>query len=202
MTTFLGIDLGSTTIKGAMLDLERRSVETVRMRPFPGPIPGRPPSHFEIDPQAVVDGTRAVLSELLECADQVQGIVDCISHAVEQTADSDLNVNLAFFAGSLGDRGHIDNIRLDNLSVGHVFRAAFEHMAENYVQCAARLSPEKKWRQVVFSGGLPQKFPSLRRMIAERLACPVRSVDIAEETLEGLLRLARRIMNVPEIQGE
>jgi sugar (pentulose or hexulose) kinase len=116
-----------------------------------------------------------------------------ISTAVERTDSSDLDVNLAFFAGTLGDRGHIRNIQLRNLTVGKLFRAAFRHMADNYAQCAERLSPDKKWRSVVLSGGLPQKLPSLRQMIAERFAAPIRSVALAEDTLAGLLRLAQLI---------
>ena len=54
MTTFLGIDLGSTSIKGGLLDLERRLRGHHSPAPFPDPVPGHPPSHFEIDPQAIV----------------------------------------------------------------------------------------------------------------------------------------------------
>ena len=93
----------------------------------------------------------------------------------------------------MGDRGHIRNMQLQNLTIGKLFYAAFRHMADNYAQCAKRLSPATKWRQVVLTGGLPQKFPTLRQMIADRFACPIRLVDIAEETLAGLLRLAQQI---------
>jgi sugar (pentulose or hexulose) kinase len=114
-----------------------------------------------------------------------------ISNAVEQVTASDLDVNLAFFAGTMGTQGHIRNMRLENLTVGKLFHAAFRHMAENFLQCAEQLSPATEWQRVVLSGGLPQKLPSLRQMIEERFACPIRAVNIAEETFAGLLSLAR-----------
>jgi sugar (pentulose or hexulose) kinase len=116
-----------------------------------------------------------------------------IGSAVERTLHTDLDVNLAFFAGTVGDRGHIRNIQLSNLTVGSLFRAAFEHMADTYVACADRLSPNRSWRGIVFSGGLPQKVPILRQIVAQRFACPARFVAVAEETLAGLLQLAQRI---------
>jgi sugar (pentulose or hexulose) kinase len=115
-----------------------------------------------------------------------------ISEAVANTPTTDVHVDLSFFEGPMGDRGHIRNLRLENLSLGHIFRAAFEHMADNYAACAARLSPSRHWKQIVFSGGLPQKVPSLRDIITARFGCPSRTVDAAEETLHGLLKLAAR----------
>lgn len=120
-----------------------------------------------------------------------------ISDSVEQLKEekADLEVNLAFFSGSMGACGHIKNIRLENLTVGHLFRAAFENMADNFLHCAKRLSPDQRWKQVVLSGGLPQRIPSLRSAIAKRFTCPIRSFDASEETLTGLLRVARNIQN-------
>lgn len=116
-----------------------------------------------------------------------------ISQAVERTAQSELDVNLAFFAGSMGDHGHVTNIRLEELNVGNLFRAAFRHMADNYIRCAERLSPDRRWNRVVLSGGLPQRLPALRDAIVDRFRSPFRMVDTPEETLQGLLHLARKI---------
>lgn len=105
-----------------------------------------------------------------------------------------MSVNLAFFAGSLGDHGRIDRIRLENLTVGQLFLAAFENMAANYELCASRLQPNRDWQGIVLSGGLAQRFPRLRELIGQRLAGPIRMVDAAEETLQGLLRLAKDLI--------
>lgn len=112
-----------------------------------------------------------------------------IARAADRASDSDLDVALTFFAGSLGNRGHINGLTLDNLNVGHLFRAAFRGMADNYERCAVRLSPERSWSSVVFSGGLAQKLPLLRDFIVERLALPFRMCPSSEDALFGLLVL-------------
>lgn len=114
-----------------------------------------------------------------------------IAHEVARLDATDLHVNLAFFASAAGDRGAIENIHEDNLTVGNVFRAAFENMAENYFACAQRLSPTHAWERIVFSGGLAQKFESLRKIIAAKFKVPYRLCASNEDTLLGLAFLAR-----------
>lgn len=102
---------------------------------------------------------------------------------------TDLAVNLAFFDSAGGNQGSIQNIREQNLTVGHLFHAAFANMAENYDAAAERLSPGKHWRGLVFSGGLAQKIEVLRRLIQRRFAVPYRLCPTEEDTLLGLLVL-------------
>jgi len=113
-----------------------------------------------------------------------------IVNAAEQVGDTDLRVNLAFFAGACGDQGEITNIRESNLTVGHLFRAAFQNVADNYYACALRLSPERRWRRLVFSGGLAQKIDLLRRIICDRFGDEYRMAPSSEDTLLGLMALA------------
>jgi len=118
-----------------------------------------------------------------------------ISAATERVETTDLEVDLAFFASSFGDRGRIDNIREENLTVGDLFVAAFRWMAKNYRQCAEQLSPKSAWDRVVFSGGLAQRFERLRREVLSRLGGPPSRVsETEEETLRGLLILAKKII--------
>ncbi len=114
------------------------------------------------------------------------------ARAAAAVGPTDLEVNLAFFASLRGDRGAIANIREDNLSAGHLFRAAFQDMAENYHGCALLLSPERAWRRLVFSGGLAQKIPILRQVICERFSAEQRLCPSSEDALLGLLALALR----------
>lgn len=129
-----------------------------------------------------------LLTELAPTTDDAWG---SILRAAESVDKTDLRVNLAFFASVAGDHGAIENIREDNLTVGHVFRAAFENMAENYWACAQRLAPERAWRKIVFSGGLAQKIELLRRLIAKKFGAPFRLAPSSEDTLLGLLLLAK-----------
>ena len=55
-----------------------------------------------------------------------------IRTATGAVGETDLEVDLSFFPCMTGDRGRIANIREENLSVGHLFVAAFRSMAENY----------------------------------------------------------------------
>ena len=74
---FLGIDLGSTSIKAAVLDLEHKRIGTMLRRPFPDPIPALPRLHFEVDPAQILAETRAVLSDLLRQAPDCTGLLMC-----------------------------------------------------------------------------------------------------------------------------
>lgn len=113
-----------------------------------------------------------------------------IVSAVENCPATDLACNLAFFAGPLGNRGAITNITTENLSVGALFRAAFESMAENYAACAARLAGAGAVQRVVFSGGLVQKLEPLRRCIAARFGVESRICRHTEDSLLGLLLMS------------
>lgn len=135
------------------------------------------------------------LVELLTEIPRARGIAldawEYIAREAAQVHTTDLRVNLAFFASAVGDHGAIQNIREENLTVGDLFRAAYENMAENYLACARRLSPERAWERIVFSGGLAQKMESLRQVIAEKFGAPYRVCSVSEDTLFGLLLLAR-----------
>lgn len=73
----LGIDLGTTTIKGGVLNLETGTLEAITRRPFPGPLPGRPRLHHEVDPDVIVAETRAVLEGLLAEAPEADALTLC-----------------------------------------------------------------------------------------------------------------------------
>jgi sugar (pentulose or hexulose) kinase len=103
----------------------------------------------------------------------------------------DLDVDLAYFSGPMGDHGHIERISTENLNVGSLFRAAFRNMAENYRVCADRVSAGRPWSRAVISGGLTNKLTVLREMIAKRLGTPIRESQETEEVFLGLLELAR-----------
>lgn len=148
----------------------------------------------------------SLLSELAEAEGvKLQNVWPNILQAASQTTESDLAVDLAFFAGTLGSRGNISNISTENLTLGRLFRAAFGAMAENYNTCAVRLSPERNWRRLVFSGGLAQRLDLLRQFVVERIGGDVRLSANSEDTLLGLLVLglviSGRAGNMEEANG-
>jgi hypothetical protein len=121
---------------------------------------------------------------------EVQDPWSYIGQEVLKVEDTDLRVDLNFFSSPFGDRGMVSNIRQDNLTVGHLFRAAFNNMTERYYQCALRIWPERTWQRLVFSGGLIGKIEALRRVVQRRFQIDYRMAPYAEDTLTGLLIMA------------
>ena len=74
---FIGLDLGTSSFKGAVLDLDRGTVAHVRRVPTPDPISGLPAGHHELDPCAVLIAVRRLLGELLTGAPDSSGLVLC-----------------------------------------------------------------------------------------------------------------------------
>jgi sugar (pentulose or hexulose) kinase len=103
---------------------------------------------------------------------------------------TDLRVDPAFYFSAVGDRGALANVREENLKVGHLFHAAFAGMADNYARCAVRLSSDRNWTRLVFSGGVALKTELLRQMICDRLGRAHRLAASEEDTLLGLLVLS------------
>src|SRR5262245_59898924 len=75
--TFLGIDLGTSSIKGAVLDLEAPAVTKVLQLPFPPPVCGLPPLFHEVDPTEILSSTSKLITELLAVARDCAGILLC-----------------------------------------------------------------------------------------------------------------------------
>lgn len=113
-----------------------------------------------------------------------------IAQTAARVRPTRMRAHVAFFPSSCGDHGEFTNVREEELTVGHLFRAVFQSMADNYYACALRVSPEKAWRNLVFSGGLAQKLPLLRELIQERFGVACRLCPASEDTLLGLLALA------------
>jgi glycerol kinase len=73
----LGLDIGSSSIKGAVLDLDRQRVSSVVREPFPAPVSGLPSRYFEVDPDLVTAAVRQVVSRLIEIAPDAKAIFFC-----------------------------------------------------------------------------------------------------------------------------
>ncbi len=72
---YIGVDLGTTFVKGALLDLDSGMLTHIERLPFPDPVPGLPPRHFEVDALRVVETTRALIERLTLHAPDCAGIV-------------------------------------------------------------------------------------------------------------------------------
>ena len=74
---FIGIDLGTSFIKGAVLNVETRQVERSRRVPFPNPLPNLNSLIKEFDPAEVVDATRLLIEDLADGVPDCEGLVMC-----------------------------------------------------------------------------------------------------------------------------
>jgi sugar (pentulose or hexulose) kinase len=75
--SFVALDIGTSFIKGAILDTRARAICHVRRVPFPAPVAGLPPAHVEIDPQAVTAAVDQLMGQLAPLADACQGVLLC-----------------------------------------------------------------------------------------------------------------------------
>lgn len=74
---YLAIDLGTSFIKGAILDLETLSVSSAKHIPGPSPASGLPPLRMEFDPESYVAATRQLIEALLAEAPDSRGALMC-----------------------------------------------------------------------------------------------------------------------------
>ena len=98
LVKFIGIDLGSSFIKGAVLDLDALAIRDLERLPFPEPIGRLRPAFREYDPARVVAATRALLDRLLHAAPDASGTVMCsqlhglvLMNAAGQAASNAIN---------------------------------------------------------------------------------------------------------------
>jgi sugar (pentulose or hexulose) kinase len=148
-------------------------------------------------------GGRA-LHALLRLLTELGGIAEQdawqeVERAIAPLAATDLRASLAFHAGPCGSAGFLHNLHEGNLTVGHVFRAAFESMAHNYDTCARQLGGTRAPACVVFSGGVLRRFKLLRELTAAALGLPHRLSPHPEDTLFGLMVLARTCIGLPPL---
>ena len=74
---YLGIDLGTSFLKGAVLDLDRLSVGSVQRVACPPPLSGLPPMRTEFHPEGFVVAARRMIEELLAEAPDCRGLLTC-----------------------------------------------------------------------------------------------------------------------------
>lgn len=73
----IGIDLGTSFLKGAVLDLDALAIRRIERQPFPEPIRGLAPAFREFAPAEIVAATRCLLDRLLRHAPDAAGVVMC-----------------------------------------------------------------------------------------------------------------------------
>ena len=116
----------------------------------------------------------------------------------ETVASSDIRASLAFFPGAVAGTGSFGNLREENMTVGHIARAALEQMAETYLQISARLAASEQWSRLALSGGVVQKSTLLSTLITKKFNAPSRLATSSEDALAGLMILGRVIAGMED----
>ena len=73
----LGLDIGSSSIKGAVLDLETSQVSHIVREPFPDPISGLPPGFHEVDVEEIYTQALNVIDRLCMQAPDATTLLSC-----------------------------------------------------------------------------------------------------------------------------
>lgn len=73
----IALDIGTSSIKGAVVDPGSLQVRHIHRVPFPGPLPNLPPLFFEVDPSQIMLAVRGLINHLLPLAPGCSGIVVC-----------------------------------------------------------------------------------------------------------------------------
>ncbi len=138
-----------------------------------------------------LDALVALLTELPRAAGiDIPDPWTYIARAAATASDDGPTADISFFAGALASEGSLTGLKLENLTVGYLFRAALRNMAANYALCARRIDPREESQQIVFSGGLANRLDLLRQFVLAELPSKYRLCAEAEDTLTGLLALA------------
>jgi len=74
---FIGIDLGTTFIKAAILDPETCQLRQIVRVSFPRKITAHDPLHCEFEPSAILNLVSELLSQLARCAFRYEGVLMC-----------------------------------------------------------------------------------------------------------------------------
>lgn len=77
MAIFFGVDVGSSFIKGAILDLEKLEIRSARRLPFPDFTDGLRVGHREVDPALILDAVEGVLAGMIGQEPHCDGLVLC-----------------------------------------------------------------------------------------------------------------------------
>jgi sugar (pentulose or hexulose) kinase len=77
VTNFIGIDAGTSFIKGALIDLDALALRRTERAPFPEFAGGLPAGHCEADPRAVMEAVEELLARLTRDAPPIEGVVLC-----------------------------------------------------------------------------------------------------------------------------
>lgn len=118
-------------------------------------------------------------------------IWSAIIRAEQECGDTDIKCRMTFFENPMTKEttGNIENIGEYSLSVGSLFCAAFQSLADNFIWAAKEIEPDStKVDRIVFSGGIAAGLQSVRNRIISLYDRDIKVTIAENETLIGLYR--------------
>lgn len=111
---------------------------------------------------------------------------------------STMDVDLGLFKAAWNFKGGTGVSRLleGEWTLKNFLASLLRSFAEQYVEAARRVDPKSETKEVILSGGIPQKLPALGEVWKQKLARTVRPARDIDETLHGLEQAAARALGV------
>lgn len=95
-----------------------------------------------------------------------------------------------------GDRGSINHISPRNLTLGNLFAAVFQNMAETYWRHLKTIMPSEHLTGIVCAGGVSWRSPALLQAIERASNKECRLPPMPDESLAGFFRLALKCSGI------
>jgi sugar (pentulose or hexulose) kinase len=109
--------------------------------------------------------------------------------AASTSCGHNLRLSMSFFDPPGASISGVDNC---NLTMGNLFTAAYQNMADSYYDAFTRIGLNgKRPKSMIGVGGIIQKTPLLRRLLGERFGLPLWQPPNTNVAMCGLLRLGR-----------
>ena len=113
-----------------------------------------------------------------------------MTEAAQEADEARIKVDLSFFENAVTryTAGSITQIEEYDFSAGSLMRAVLDQMADNFLQVADKVAPDRgEVKRLVFSGGIARRFDHIRGRIVS--AFPgAETITAKDETMYGLLR--------------
>ena len=123
-------------------------------------------------------------------------IWDVVKNETLSTDSRGLKINANFFNNLNEQPGSIGQINSGNLTVGTLFSALYEDIAESYVRAAGKLfNNTGSIKRIVYSGGVSNRIAAVRYAIEKRFGVDNSSLSMEDEVFIGFYLLALKLEN-------
>ncbi|MDE6530771.1 MAG: hypothetical protein K2K96_08345 [Lachnospiraceae bacterium] len=124
-------------------------------------------------------------------------IWSAIIRAEQECQHTDIKCQMTFFENPITKEttGNIENISEYSLTLGSLYYAIFQSLADNFIWAAKEIEPDlSKVERIIFSGGIAARLESVRDRIMGSYDRNIKVVVAENETLTGLYRYGNKMI--------